>query len=172
MQETKTCLYCDEDLPLSAFYQYKRNGAYHGKCKKCTLYLQKIGDTKSNEAATERALWALKNEPGVFSNDEQKQYVHQFLDLMGWIHNPIKSLWYKKGIKDANGIWKKVKLIEKKPKKVPKVKKITKGQIFRDNLAEAREMRRNGALLREIAAHYGISTTTVKQTFKKYEEQT
>lgn len=164
LMESKMCSSCKEVLPLEEFYYYAANNTYFSKCKDCTSEERRrkhsIGMSNS-----ERSLWAInKNKPGDFANDTQKVEVHKLLEAIGWLHNVDKNLWYKKGIKDANGNWKRIKT--KKKKVEPERKK----RVVYD-VQKMITLRREGYKLVQIGEIMDCSKPTVSKYLKKYGEK-
>lgn len=162
--ETKVCPKCEKELPIDAFYVYKKTGNLFKNCKSCLLEKQRQGNVKS-DAVNDKMLWAInKNKPGEFSNEEQKRLVHQLLNLMGWVHNPDKNFWYRKGIRDANGNWDRI---------VPKTKKTNDVRRRRRTYDEKKvlQLRKEGLLLREIAVIMDCSRPTIRKILMKHNEK-
>jgi hypothetical protein len=164
--DTQLCKSCEVELPISEFYYYKKSGKFFKTCKKCTTETNKKKH-KEAIANSDRSLWAVyRNKPGEFANDEQKRLVYELLNSMGWIHNPDKELWYRKGIKDANGKWVNIK--PKQPKIKEKRKKLPDGNRKEVDMEKLRHLRKCKWTFERISDEMNISIPTLRARLKKY----
>lgn len=75
-------------------------------CRRCYLNKYHTGRSKKRKNEYEPPTYnnQLPNEPGVFYNDEQRDYTHDILRVIGWKHSP-KGHWYDDKIRNVNGDW-------------------------------------------------------------------
>lgn len=116
-RKTKRCPRCYEELPIENFY-LKKSGARLSWCRECTKAYARKDKVKNgflNQLPVNRF---------AYTSDGQRLAVWEILKVCGWKRTE-DNIWYKKPLKDENGMWN-YKIVEaasafrngKPPKKV------------------------------------------------------
>jgi hypothetical protein len=126
VKDTIVCKKCLEELPTDEFYFSFTKRRYFTKCKGCSRIEDR--EKKARVQLSNGGAARAPRKPGEFNDEEQKRQVFEFLQLIGWKHNPNKNIWYNNKHRDKDGNWlitfnnKKVKVVKPKPK--PKDKSV------------------------------------------------
>lgn len=164
----RKCTMCGNHKLSEEFYQNKRTGYYHSRCKPChnnysggklSEYYQKKFET---QGGSERIL----PKPGTYTDIYQEQQVSWLLDLIGWSKD--NDVWVKEGIKtvqDGKIVWDKIP-VEENLHYVTKRLAVTDEQI-----AHIVQLRSNGFKMREIAVIYNCSRTTIGKILSNEEKR-
>jgi hypothetical protein len=120
VKDTIVCKKCLEELPTDEFYFSFTKRRYFTKCKGCSRIEDR--EKKARVQLSNGGAARAPRKPGEFNDEEQKRQVFEFLQLIGWKHNPDMNVWYNNKHRDKEGNWliqfnnKKVKVIKPKPK--------------------------------------------------------
>lgn len=154
--KTKTCKGCNQDLPINNFYFLRTVKCYTNKCKKCyNVY-------KRPESAWD--ILTYKANPGEWDSDGQKEIVHSILKAIGWSYNEEKDIWYKKGIKDENGVFENLK-----PYIAQRRDNYNNPVIL--NLEQVYFEYQKGKTFTQLALKYGCSKNTIAGRIYKYKRE-
>jgi hypothetical protein len=155
----KKCTMCEEYKLLDDYYRNKNSGYYHSRCKPChneytnnrlTDYYQTKYETRGG---SERVL----RKAGEFVDIYQERQTAWLLELIGWSKDG--DVWVKPGIKhvvDGKIVWDKIK-----PKEKQIILKKSRTVITEQDIEKIIELRGRGLMMREIAAIYKCSKTTI-----------
>ena len=156
----KKCKMCNEYVPLTEYYQNKQSGYYHSRCKPCHNEYSKgkLVNYYQEKYRTKGGSERVMRKAGEFTDIYQEEQVTWLLELIGWSKDG--DVWVKKGIKqvvDGNIVWDKIP-----PKqKVIKLRKNKRLVITEQDIEKIIELRGRGLMMREIAAIYKCSKTTI-----------
>jgi hypothetical protein len=156
----KSCTMCAEYKLLTEFYQNKNSGYYHSRCKPCHLQYSsgKLNDYYEEKYKTKGGSERVMRKAGDFVDIYQEEQVSWLLQLIGWSKDG--DVWVKKGIKqvvDGKIVWDKIP----SKQKVIRLRKNKKLVITEQDIEKIIELRSRGLMMREIAAIYKCSKTTI-----------
>ena len=120
VRETIVCKKCLVELSSDNFYFSYTKRRYFTKCKDCSRIEDRLKKAKAQTA--NGGAVRFKKKAGEFNDEEQKRQVFEFLELIGWKHNPDNNIWYNNKHRDKDGNWlikfdnKKVRVVKPKPK--------------------------------------------------------
>lgn len=165
---TKQCVDCKKILPIDDYKNSKGN-PIGNKCFTCyKKYLREYDKQKAREKGWGEEYY---KEPGNWYSDEQKEAVSAILFSLGWKLNNKNNIFYKKGIKNSEGIFMNLKTFDKTKriyqKKFPDRKSKLDKLRTPETINEMIRMRNEGYVYPDIAERFGISKTTVRQWISK-----
>lgn len=159
MEKLLLCNKCEELLPLNHFYPSYAYKSY-GTCKKCNNEY----DRKRMDEERSKCCGAIRvlNKPNQYFDEHQKKCVFEFLPMLGYQFCEETGIWWKKGWKDKNGKFSKLKVADREYGK--KVTPTMKDYII--------ELYLSGIKMPIIARKVNISYQTIRTHIRAYEQST
>lgn len=161
--EGKQCSKCGVFRQLDEYYKRKhKNGKeyYNATCIECCKNARAEYHLGYNwkKIVEYQNKWIIHNKPGHFANQKQKQELIEFMTTkLKWNYNEEKNLFWKPGLKNADGTW--VNIIDiPKPRKMKWTPEI-KAQIVK-------EYKQGNITQSELREKYGINPFTLRNILK------
>jgi hypothetical protein len=158
--EYKKCNKCNTWKNLDEGFYKKRSTDYvlYNSCKDC-----------HNKCNRDKTLVRLKEKggservppkPNTYADPYQKEFVFDFMKVMGWSFNTENGVWYKEGIKDKDNNWVNV---------IPTERVITKPKTHpaHQYADEIIALRNQGMKYSAIGKKYGASISTIQRIIDK-----
>ena len=167
LEDGMVCRDCYVWKPLTEFHQNRQHNRvyYYKNCKPC--YSSKMNKAKNYKDPFGSIY---RQKPGEYENDYQKEKVFELMIALGWEFNNDKQIWWKKGIKNEDGIFLKV---------IPDVKKVFRRKTshgntpvvynnIMKNIEDILAYRNMGVPFTELEDIYGCSHTTIRKAVHDY----
>lgn len=172
--ELRKCVGCEKEYPISEYtYHWKSGTKTIRKCRSClNEYSKERMRLKREEMGSDVQVRAL---PNTYRNDEQRKEVFNFLYLIGWNFNEEKGIWWKKPIKNKDGVFlqfeeqpiRHIIPFEKPEGYVHKNKGKTK--LSKDQFKELYDMRQQGYTFPQLMQYFNLTQPTLYKYIKYYE---
>jgi hypothetical protein len=150
LPDHKICGICKIWKPYSLFYRNKKKLQY--RCIQCTKDYEKVRRTKEridNQGGND-----IKPQPNQYANEVQKNEVFKIMLSLGWKFNEDNQKWWKKGIKDSDGKFPRIKkYLSKRGIRYVRTKEVE------DKMKEMRKS--NKYTIEQIAMKFNVGETTV-----------
>jgi hypothetical protein len=174
-KDYRKCKTCGEVKLIS---QYHRYSSYNKKpflsCKTCVNIRENVRTKNKRLKYLEENGGSndFSQTPNEYIDEYQKDATFNLMRRFGWTFNEENGIWWKEGIKTADGVF--INVTKRKRKKVNPMAKIPlnlriekKEELFNETI----KLRSTGLSFDKIGKKLGVSDTTIYKWIKNYNEK-